>query len=304
MNPTTLKLSSIRFDGGTQPRESIDQAMVDEYADAMKAGAEFPPGIVFYDGTDYWLADGFHRARAAEQAGNKSIKVEVRQGIRRDAILYSVGANTAHGVRRTNADKRRAVMTLLNDAEWAKWSDREIAKRTGTSNAFVGGIRPPSLLTIHSEPKTYTTKHGTTSTMKTANIGRSEADPAEAKSIVQKHAVPELAAAVERGDVSINAAATIAVECPPERQKALVEKGRRAVSCAANNIRFNQKKGEGVNGNGHTMRIVSEPEEIKAVGVGVDRANEAINCLIRIPKNDALRKRGFQIVTDWISHNS
>jgi hypothetical protein len=35
-------------------------------------------------------------------------------------------------------------------------------------------------------------------------------------------------------------------------------------------------------------------------GVGVLRANEAIDVLKRIPKNDALRKRGFQIVTDWI----
>jgi hypothetical protein len=38
-------------------------------------------------------------------------------------------------------------------------------------------------------------------------------------------------------------------------------------------------------------------------GKGVMRANEALNCLMRIPKNDGLRKRGLQIVTDWISHN-
>ena len=37
--------------------------------------------------------------------------------------------------------------------------------------------------------------------------------------------------------------------------------------------------------------------------VGVLRANEAIDCLKRIPKNDPHRKRGFQIVTDWIKHN-
>jgi ParB family chromosome partitioning protein len=44
--------------------------------------------------------------------------------------------------------------------------------------------------------------------------------------------------------------------------------------------------------------------EIKVQGVGVTRANEAINCLIRIPKNDALRSRGMQIVKDWIKANS
>ena len=51
-------------------------------------------------------------------------------------------------------------------------------------------------------------------------------------------------------------------------------------------------------------RVVEpEPELPEGVsrGVGVDRANEAINCLKRIPKNDRLRKRGFQIVTDWIN---
>lgn len=39
------------------------------------------------------------------------------------------------------------------------------------------------------------------------------------------------------------------------------------------------------------------------LGQGVDRGNEAIDVLKRIPKKDALRKRGFQIVADWIKHN-
>jgi hypothetical protein len=37
----------------------------------------------------------------------------------RDAILFSVSANGTHGQRRTNEDKRRAVLCLLNDPEWA-----------------------------------------------------------------------------------------------------------------------------------------------------------------------------------------
>ncbi len=49
--------------------------------------------------------------------------------------------------------------------------------------------------------------------------------------------------------------------------------------------------------------LSSEPEEgdrSKRPGKGVQLAHEAINCLIRIPKNDALRRRGLQIVADWI----
>ena len=59
-----LKPSQIRQDGGTQPRAEIWQDVVDDYAEQMTAGATFPPIVVFYDGTHYWLADGFHRLAA------------------------------------------------------------------------------------------------------------------------------------------------------------------------------------------------------------------------------------------------
>jgi hypothetical protein len=63
---------------------------------------------------------------------------------------------------------------------------------------------------------------------------------------------------------------------------------------------------ERAKGKPNTRKAVVKAEEKpegEVRGVGVTRANEAINCLIRIPKNDALRKRGFQIVTDWIKAN-
>ncbi|MGT2479599.1 hypothetical protein ACU4GR_13540 [Methylobacterium oryzae CBMB20] len=49
-----------------------------------------------------------HRRHAAGlHAGLGELPCEVRQGGLRDAILHSAGANAAHGLRRTNADKRR-----------------------------------------------------------------------------------------------------------------------------------------------------------------------------------------------------
>ncbi len=82
---TTLMLDVIRTDGGTQPRASMDYGAVDDYTEAMKAGTVFPPALVFYDGSAYWLADGFHRYRAAERAGITEIACDVRQGTREDA---------------------------------------------------------------------------------------------------------------------------------------------------------------------------------------------------------------------------
>lgn len=136
-----LGLRQIKTNGGTQPRETLDEELVKDYAQKMKARVKFPPVVVFFDGADRWLADGFHRYAAAIHADLEKIDVEIRQGTRRDAILYSVGANEEHGNRRTDADRRRAVLTLLNDQEWSQWSNVEIAKRCNVSEGFVRLVR-------------------------------------------------------------------------------------------------------------------------------------------------------------------
>ncbi len=57
----SINIKSIRVDGGTQSRVEINNDIVSEYAALIKDGAEFPPVVVFNDGADNWLADGFHR---------------------------------------------------------------------------------------------------------------------------------------------------------------------------------------------------------------------------------------------------
>lgn len=139
-----LDMASIRIDGGTQSRTSISTETVAEYAQALTDGATMPPVVVFFDGADYWLGDGFHRFHAFRKAGRDSIPADVRQGTCRDARLHAAGANGTHGLRRTNEDKRRAVQMVLDDAECAEyWTDREIAKHCGVSHPFVAAIRNP-----------------------------------------------------------------------------------------------------------------------------------------------------------------
>jgi hypothetical protein len=134
-----LALEKIRIDGGTQPREKIDADYVEELAE--KIDRIVHPVIVYHDGREYWLADGFHRYLAHGKANKKSIDAKVIKGTVREAILYSVGCNAQHGLRRTNADKRRAVLTLLNDKEWGKKSDRWIAEKCDVGHPLVAEIR-------------------------------------------------------------------------------------------------------------------------------------------------------------------
>ena len=176
MEAKLLEVKRIRTDGGTQPRAELHEDIIAEYAEAWQAEAAFPPVTVFYDGKTHWLADGFHRVESAKRAGVQAVQADVKQGTQRDAVLFSVGANAAHGFRRTNEDKRRAVETLLRDEEWGKWSARQIAKQCAVSVDFAARMKKghdPSLSSNDSEPRTYTTKHGTKATMNTTNIGRS-----------------------------------------------------------------------------------------------------------------------------------
>lgn len=143
MTTKTIPLDKITIDGGTQARAALNEDVVAEYAEAIIGGANMPPVVVFQDGKKFWLADGFHRYHAHRKARAAAVDAEVRTGTRRDAILHSVGANAAHGLRRTNADKRCAVQTLLSDKEWGTWSDRHIADACGVSHPFVAALRNP-----------------------------------------------------------------------------------------------------------------------------------------------------------------
>ena len=107
----------------------------------MTDGDIFPPIQVLFDGTQYWVVDGFHRLAAARAAKLTRIRAEIRHGDRRAALLASAGANATHGLRRTNADKNKAVRVLLDDPEWSTWSTNEIAQRCGVSDYLVAKLR-------------------------------------------------------------------------------------------------------------------------------------------------------------------
>ena len=176
-----IAIAKLRRDGGTQSRAMLDPSTVEIYAEERREGATFPAIVVFYDGTNHWLADGFHRVAGFEAAGEAEIEADIRVGTQRDAILFACGANANHGLRRTTDDKRRAVILLLSDPEWAQWSDREIARRAHVSHILVAKLR--DLTGNVSSERKFQTRHGAVATMDTAAIGRSAAHAATLRSV-------------------------------------------------------------------------------------------------------------------------
>jgi len=148
MKSHQISLSTIRIDCGTQMRVTQNHHAVSEYAEQLASGTEFPPVTVFTDGTEYWLADGFHRYAAHAKAGLDTIACEVRQGTLHDALEYACRANQTHGIQRTNADKRRAVEEYFKIPGHEELSNSEVAKRLGVSVPFVkesrerNGVKP------------------------------------------------------------------------------------------------------------------------------------------------------------------
>jgi len=178
-----------------------------DYAKEMNVGQVFDPIILFQEGEDdqvrYWLGDGWHRLRAFEQNQTQYITVKVSQGDKRDALLYAVGANAKHGLKRTNADKQRAVDIMLLDEEWRQWSDQEISKRVCVDAKTVGNRRK----ILEKEEKMpviterTTTRNGKTITTSTKRIGKKknaeEIDPSNPQNDVAQEEPSQPAPAVE-----------------------------------------------------------------------------------------------------------
>lgn len=189
-----LSLDLVRMDGGTQPRSTLDNAMVNDFANAMITGAMFPPITVFYDGESYWLADGFHRTKAAIEARIVEIEAEIIQGTLDDARWHSFGANQQHGLRRTNDDKQRAVQAALQHPKSQGLSDSAIAKHIGVHHDTVREWRSKleASCGIRKIEERTVTRNGTTYQQNTANIGRRE--PSEPKA---SESLPPLPRAIQ-----------------------------------------------------------------------------------------------------------
>lgn len=129
-----LAIDLLKMDGGSQSRIATNEDRVADYAEvlAQNDGAwPFPPIDVFHDGTDYNVADGFHRLLAAHRAKRGSIPCEIHPGTATDARIFGMTANDRHGLPMTRADKRACVEWLLDNG--GKMLQADVAAKAGVS---------------------------------------------------------------------------------------------------------------------------------------------------------------------------
>lgn len=129
-----LPIDLIRLDGETQARIKTNEDAVDDYAEVItNEGGDWPfdPIDVFHDGSDYFVADGFHRTLAAIRLKRASIPCRVHQGTAKDAKIFGMTANDTHGLRMTREDKRACVEWLLDHG--GKMTYADISAKAGVS---------------------------------------------------------------------------------------------------------------------------------------------------------------------------
>ena len=150
--PLAVKLSSIVIDSSILLRP-VDEETAQGYAEEIKRGAKLPPiSLMRLPDGSLLCYDGQHRHRAFQILKRDSIPCDVRDGTRLDALLASAGSNCEHGKSRDADMKKRAVLMLRAQPEWADKSARWIAEAARVSPTFAsetiklssGGQLPPS----------------------------------------------------------------------------------------------------------------------------------------------------------------
>lgn len=140
-NLVNLSLNQIIVDKRLQARARMSKATVHDYTRKLKEGVTFPPIKVFMVDSHYYLVDGFHRVESAKQVRLDTLPTIVHHGMFRDALLFSLSVNTDHGLSRSNADKRKVVLTLLNDNQWSKLSLRKLSAIAQVSHSFIAKVK-------------------------------------------------------------------------------------------------------------------------------------------------------------------
>lgn len=105
-----LRLGLIRLD--FQPPECLDLETVMSYTDRMNRRNKIEPVLVYYEGAEYWLNNGFHRFQAALNAGRKTITAKVVPG-----SLADMEAEWQRYLRALKSELRQGL-PRLDQADW------------------------------------------------------------------------------------------------------------------------------------------------------------------------------------------
>ena len=216
-----MKLSQLILDPKLMMRVSLNQDIIDEYAQAMLDGDKFPPVFVFNDGDHNYLVDGFKRYYAHKKNGLEIVDADTQMGTYADAFDYAFKiANRKNAEHYSNDDKRYQLRIALDEPRYASLSDRELGRIMGVSHTFVSKGRKaegkqPDVVKVSRDGSDYQLK---TNKKDPVNEPVAKSAPEETYEFEElTNTVQELA---EENKVLEARVAVAAMEATPEEKKA------------------------------------------------------------------------------------
>lgn len=128
-----VPLTRIVRDPQCQTRDEVEPGYVEGLADLVRDGVELEgrKPVVFFERRvgRFWLADGFNRHAAYQQAGSEVMPCEVFQGTLEDAEIFAHReANATHGMRLGASAIRKKIEWHLDHPRYGYFSDGQIAR--------------------------------------------------------------------------------------------------------------------------------------------------------------------------------
>jgi len=139
-----IHISQIEVIQGLLPRiytHTIEEK-IEEYKEAMEAGEQFPPIVVWDRNGHYWLIDGMHRLLACRRLGKEVIKAEVVElADEVEARMLAIEKNMLHGIPLSREEKKELARLLYADGVEIERLRRLFRISERTIYSWVEGIR-------------------------------------------------------------------------------------------------------------------------------------------------------------------
>jgi uncharacterized ParB-like nuclease family protein/phage terminase small subunit len=194
--PVALAVAELQADAALQPRTVLTPTVIEEYATLYREAEDeepLPPLEVFEVEGRYYLADGFHRAAAAQRAQRLTVLCRVYHGTRQDAIRHAALANLKRGLPDGHGDRAQMLERLIQDPEVGQRSDRQLAADLGLSHMTVYRARQrlAHIATLTQELEAQPTTARTPAAQRQEQLASFLAVPVEQVALLAKHRAME-----------------------------------------------------------------------------------------------------------------
>lgn len=139
--PKLIFIQDIDIKSSPMVRHSLRDDVVLEYANIYKADPKALPPVDLFteDSKTYLIGDGMHRIEAVLLNVGKTITANIHSGGYEEALKYALRSNERHGIRRSQADKRKCVQEAIK--QWPKLTDSAVGEIAGVDNHTVKTVR-------------------------------------------------------------------------------------------------------------------------------------------------------------------